>query len=160
MVCAIGSDAFVKIYESIGRQDLATEYAGDDEEAFEKRSLMLNYLNSEFAHWTVTKTAEEIMSFFEAIGVPCGVVKDVGELLEDPQLLARNMVVDIDHPVLGQIKTFNNPVVFLDAQSQVLPGENQLDPKLGEHTGNVLTRLLNLNDADLEKLKKDEVIWI
>jgi len=160
MVCAIGSDAFIKIYESIGRKDLATEYTGDDEEAFEKRSKVLNYLNSEFASWALTKTAEEILNFFETMGVPCGVVKNVNELLEDPQLLARNMVVNIEHPVLGKVKTFNNPVLFVDAQSQVLPGENQLDPKLGEHTNDVLRRLLNLSDTDLEQLKKDEVIWI
>lgn len=160
MVCAIGSDAFVKIYDSIGRHDLATEYAGDDEEAFEKRSLMLSYLNSEFARWAETKKADEIMDFFEALGVPCGLVKNVEELLDDPQLLSRNMVVDIEHPILGRIKTFNNPVVFLDVPSQVQPGENQLDPKVGEHTNVVLKRLLKISDADLEQLKKDEVIWI
>lgn len=160
MVCAIGSDAFVKIYESIGRKDLAAEYAGDDEEAFEKRSCKLSYLNSEFARWAVEKSAQEVLNFFEAMGVPCGVVKDVTELMDDPQLLSRNMIINVDHPILGKIKSFNNPVVFLDAQSQVQPGENQLDPKIGEHTNDVLKRLLNLSEADIDQLKKDEVIWI
>lgn len=160
MVCAIGGDAFVKIYESIGRADLAREYAGDDEEAFEKRSHKLNYLNTEFAKWSVQKTARQVLDFFEAIGVPCGVVKDVTELLDDPQLLIRNMIIDVDHPFLGKVKSFNNPVIFVDAQSQIQPGENQLDPKLGEHTNDVLKRLLKLSDSDIKQLKKDEVIWI
>lgn len=160
MVCAIGSDAFVKIYESIGLNTLAAEYAGDDEEAFEKRSSKLNYLNNEFARWSIQKSAQEVLDFFEAMGVPCGVVKDVTELMEDPQLLSRNMIIDVEHPILGKIKSFNNPVVFLDAQSQVQPGDNQLDPKIGEHTSDVLKRLLNLSESDIDQLKKDEVIWI
>lgn len=160
MVCAIGGDAFVKIYESIGRSDLASEYAGDDEEAFEKRSSKLNFLNDEFAKWSKQKTAQGILDFFEAMGVPCGVVKNVNELLEDPQLITRNMIIDVEHPILGKVKTFNNPVIFLDTQSQVQPGENQLDPKLGEHTSSVLRRLLKIDDSAIEELKKDEVIWI
>lgn len=160
MVCAIGGDAFVKIYESIGRADLAREYAGDDEDAFEKRSRKLNFLNTEFAKWSVQKKAQQVLDFFETIGVPCGVVKDVTELLDDPQLLIRNMIIDVDHPFLGKVKSFNNPVVFLDAHSQVQPGENQLDPKIGEHTNDALKRLLKLSDSDIEQLKKDEVIWI
>lgn len=160
MVCAIGGDAFVKIYESIGRYDLAGEYAGDDEEAFEKRSNNLNFLNGEFAKWSEQKTAQEILAFFEVMGVPCGVVKDVKELLEDPQLITRNMIINAEHPILGKVKTFNNPVIFLDAQSQVQPNENQLDPKIGEHTGSVLKRLLNIEESAIEELKRDEVIWI
>jgi CoA:oxalate CoA-transferase len=81
-------------------------------------------------------------------------------LLEDPQLTTRNMIIDVEHPILGKVKTFNNPVIFLDAQSQVEPGENQLDPKVGEHTDSVLRRLLKFNDSAIEELKKDEVIWI
>jgi len=117
-------------------------------------------LNAEFAKWSKQKTARDILDFFEAMGVPCGVVKDVKELIEDPQLITRNMIIDVQHPMLGKVKTFNNPVLFLDAQTQVQPGENQLDPKIGEHTNSVLKRLLNINDSAIEELKKDEVIWI
>jgi crotonobetainyl-CoA:carnitine CoA-transferase CaiB-like acyl-CoA transferase len=159
MVCAIGGDTFYKIYESIGRKDLAEEYKGDDEEAMERRSSQLIYLNNEFAKWTKSKTVEEITAFCDEMAVPCGEVKSVVELLSDPQLLVRNMVVDIEHPKLGSVKTFNNPIKFSEIKAEVQPGENPLDPQIGEHTAAVLENL-GYSKEDIEKFKKDNVIWM
>jgi crotonobetainyl-CoA:carnitine CoA-transferase CaiB-like acyl-CoA transferase len=158
MVCAIGGDTFYKIYESIGRKDLAEEYKGDDEEAMERRSSQLIYLNKEFAKWTKSKTVEEITAFCDEMAVPCGEVKSVVELLSDPQLLARNMVVDIEHPKLGSVKTFNNPIKFSEIKAEVQPGENPLDPQIGEHSAAMLQKL-GYTGEEIEQLKKDKVIW-
>ena len=159
MVCAIGGDTFYKIYESIGRKDLAEEYKGDDEEAMERRSSQLIYLNKEFAKWTKSKTVEEITAFCDEMAVPCGEVKSVVELLSDPQLLARNMVVDIEHPKLGSVKTFNNPIKFSEIKAEVQPGENPLDPQIGEHSAAMLEKL-GYTKEDIERLKKEKVIWM
>jgi crotonobetainyl-CoA:carnitine CoA-transferase CaiB-like acyl-CoA transferase len=43
-----------------------------------------------------------------------GIVKDVKELLDDPRLKARGMVVEVDHPRLGKVKTFNLPIKFFN----------------------------------------------
>jgi len=152
MVCAIGGEAFYKVYESIGRLDLANEYQGDDEEAMERRSAQLSYLNDEFAKWTKTKSANEIIGFLEKLRVPCGEVKSVVELLSDPHLSARNMIVDIDHPQLGSIKTFNNPIKFFGAVAEVKPGENPLDPRIGEHTIPMLKEL-GYSEKEIEVIK-------
>ncbi|MEW5784516.1 MAG: CoA transferase [Bacillota bacterium] len=160
MVCALGGEKFQRIYESIDRSDIAEAYKGDDEEAFERRSKNLTFLNEEFAKWSRTKSAEEVLCFFQNIGIPCGQVKEVTELLHDPQLLERNMVIDVEHPQLGSVKTFNNPVRFIDADSGVKPGDNPLDPNIGEHTAEVLMNLLHLTDIEVEKLKEEDAIWI
>lgn len=160
MVCALGGEKFCRIYERIGRQDLAEEYKGDDEAAFERRSLNLAFLNGEFAKWSKSKTAAEIIVFFEELGIPCGEVKDVLELLSDPQLLARNMIIDADHPRMGAVKTFNNPIKFFTAEAEVKPGENPLDPVIGEHTAEVLAGLLGYSPEEVEQLKQDDVIWV
>ncbi len=159
MACAMGGDTFSKIYESIGRKDLAEEYKGDDEEAMERRSAELTYLNAEFAKWTKTKTVAEVMDFCDELAIPCGVVKGVVELLSDPQLQARNMIVDIEHPQLGSVKTFNNPIKFSDIKAQVQPGENPLDPQIGEHTAAILENM-GYSKEDIKRFKKDNVIWM
>ncbi|NMD33271.1 MAG: CoA transferase, partial [Firmicutes bacterium] len=93
------------------------------------------------------------------MAVPCGEVKSVVELLSDPQLLARNMVVDIEHPKLGSVKTFNNPIKFSEIKAEVQPGENPLDPQIGEHSAAMLQKL-GYTGEDIEKLKKEKVIWV
>ena len=158
MVCAIGGDTFYRAYKNIGREDLAEEYKGDDEEAIERRTEKQSYLNNEFAKWTKTKTVEEITAFCDEMAVPCGEVKSVVELLSDPQLLARNMVVDIEHPKLGSVKTFNNPIKFSEIKAEVQPGENPLDPQIGEHSAAMLQKL-GYTGEEIEQLKKDKVIW-
>ena len=159
MICALGGDTFYRAYKNIGREDLAEEYKGDDEEAIERRTEKQSYLNNEFAKWTKSKTVEEITAFCDEMAVPCGEVKSVVELLSDPQLLARNMVVDIEHPKLGSVKTFNNPIKFSEIKAEVQPGENPLDPQIGEHSAAMLQKL-GYTGEDIEKLKKEKVIWV
>lgn len=158
MVCAVGADKFYQIYQAIGRSDIAERYKGDSEAAIEKRSQDLEYINAAFAEWSITVTEEELMKFFIDLRIPCGTVKDVNELLEDPQILAREMVVDIDHPKLGAVKTFNLPIKFLGSEAGVKTGENPLDPAIGEHTEELLSSLLGLNEETFNRLKDEGVV--
>jgi crotonobetainyl-CoA:carnitine CoA-transferase CaiB-like acyl-CoA transferase len=93
------------------------------------------------------------------MGVAAGIVKDVKELIDDPHLKARNMVVDVDHPKLGQVKTFNLPIKFKDVTAGVEPGTNPHDPDLGEHSSEVLKAYLGKTDAEIDALRKEGVIW-
>lgn len=158
MVCAANGTHFEKIFKAIGREDIAAGYGGYSEEAVEKRSRDLKYINAAFAEWTRTVTAEELMQFLFELGIPCGPVKEVNELLEDPQIMAREMVVDIDHPRLGNVKTFNLPIKFPGAEAGIRPGENPLDPELGEHTGEVLAEFLGMTEEEINNLRTAGVI--
>jgi len=159
MVCAIGGDNCEKLFNAIGRTDLAEQYKGNDEESSNRRSDNLAFLNNSFAEWAVTKDSEELMEFFHDLKMPCGVVKDVYELLSDPHLNARNMVVDIKHPKLGDVKTFNNPIVFDKKSVGISPSENQLDPELGQHSKEILKKMLNLSDEAIEALYSSKAVW-
>jgi crotonobetainyl-CoA:carnitine CoA-transferase CaiB-like acyl-CoA transferase len=159
MVCCIGSDRFDRIYRHIGREDIAEKYKGDSEDVIEARSRDLAYLNGAFAEWTRTRTAAELMDFLVSMSIPCGEIKDVVELLEDPHLIARDMVLDVDHPKLGKVKTFNLPVKFLGE----VPGDgadaNLSDPVLGENTVDVLAGELGLSPDEIEDLRAEGVVW-
>jgi len=161
MVCAFSSPIFEEIYGMMGRDDLVEKYKGDDIECFLKRAADQKMLNSVFAEWVKENmTAEDLESLFIALDSPMGIIKDIKELLDDPHLKARDMVIDVDHPKLGPVKTFNLPIKFFGAEVGVKPGQVPLDPELGQHSDEVLKTLLGKTDAEISALRADGVIWI
>ena len=63
-------------------------------------------------------------------GVPCGACLDTGEVLADPHLRAREMIVDVEYPTRGTYQTVGCPIKLSDS-----PAEVTRPPLLGEHTG-------------------------
>ena len=159
MICNLDPNRFKDVYNLIGRADIADAYDGFDEAAAEKRARDLPKLNQIFAQWAKNHTAEEIHSIMLEMNIPSGIVKDVNELLIDPQLRHRNMVVEIEHPVLGSIKTFNCPIKYFNTPIGIGEDENPVDAALGEHTDGILKEYLNLNDRAIQELRRDEIIW-
>ena len=161
MVCSLGGNRFYNIYSKIGRNDLAEAYKGDGPEASVKRANDLKLLNKAFAEWSINHNAEDVMALMREDRVPCGVVKDVTELLEDPHLIARNMVAAVDHPVLGQIKTYNQPVMFDGDNFGIDTNDpaDYMDPDLGEHNRIILGELLGMDDETIATLYAENVLW-
>ena len=92
------------------------------------------------------------MSVGEA-GVPCGATLDTGEVLADPHLHARDMIVDIDYPTRGTYQTVGCPVKLSDS-----PAEVTRPPLLGEHTAEVLAALCGVSADEVAKLKAQGVV--
>ena len=82
----------------------------------------------------VTRDRADWMAAFEAAGVPAGPVHSIGEALSHPQALARDMVVELDHPVAGKTRAIGAPIKFSDTPCSV----TRHAPSLGEHTCEVL----------------------
>jgi crotonobetainyl-CoA:carnitine CoA-transferase CaiB-like acyl-CoA transferase len=159
MVCNLDPNRFVEVYRLIGREDIAEEYGGVDGTSIEKRSRDLPKLNQIFADWARTRTAEELQQTLKGMSIPNGMVKEVPELLRDRHLLARNMVVDIDHAKLGKVKTFNLPIKLFSTETGIGKGENPADPELGQDTGELLGELLGLDEEEIGRLRERKVIW-
>lgn len=159
MVCNLNPGRFSDVYQKIGREDIAKEYEGSSEEASEKRSRDLPELNRIYAEYARTRTAEELQRELLEMSIPNGIVKDVSELLDDPQLRHRNMVVDVEHPKLGSVKTFNLPIKFFNSKAGTDVGENPADSALGQDTETVLKKYLNLDDAGIQALRDSKTIW-
>jgi len=77
------------------------------------------------AYWLAKLDAEEI---------PCGPINSYAETFADPQVLARGMVVDVDHPTLGRMRALGSPIKM----SETPPIVDRRAPLLGEHTRDVL----------------------
>ena len=86
-------------------------------------------------------------------GVPCGACQDTGEVLADPHLKAREMIVDVDYPTRGTYQTVGCPVKLSDS-----PAEITRPPLLGEHTEALLQTLCGVDPAETRRLRDDGVV--
>ena len=88
-----------------------------------------------------------------AAGVPCGSVRDLGEVFGDPQLAARDMIVAMEHPAAGLVRQLGVPVKLSDTGGTV----RTPPPTLGQHTDTVL-RDLGLTGDAIAELRRGRVI--
>jgi crotonobetainyl-CoA:carnitine CoA-transferase CaiB-like acyl-CoA transferase len=88
-----------------------------------------------------------------AAGVPCGSVRDVPEVLADPQVLARRMIEVVEHVALGPLKVLGVPIKLSDTPGSV----RTAPPTLGQHTDAVL-RGLDLSDDTIADLRRRHII--
>ena len=97
--------------------------------------------------------AEDIMRAMGHAGVPCGAVQDTGEVLADPHLKAREMIVDLEYGRRGVYQTVGCPIKL-----SASPAEITRPPELGEHTDDVLRELLQVSEDDIARLHQDNVV--
>lgn len=93
------------------------------------------------------RTTREWLSAFESAGMPAGPVLSITQMHEDPQALAREMIVSTSHPSAGEVKTIGLPVKF----SKTPGGIMRPAPLKGEHTVEILSEL-GLSDAEIQDL--------
>ncbi|MBL8697869.1 MAG: CoA transferase [Alphaproteobacteria bacterium] len=98
------------------------------------------------------KTAEWL-AIFDAKGLPCGPVNDVKQMHTDPQAIAREMVIEVDHATLGKVKTLGAPVKFSDTPGGVRRGA----PLFGQHSREVLAEF-GFSGAEIDALFTEEAV--
>lgn len=111
-----------------------------------------NELEEIIARKIQEKTRDEWIKILLQAGVPCGSINTIHEVIEHPQTKHRKIIVNIDDPVIGKIKLFNNPVKFSNFEVSV-----KRPPKLGEHTEEVLKRM-GYSDKEIHELREKGVI--
>ena len=110
-------------------------------------------LNAIIEAWTRQRSKHEVMRLMGEAGVPCGATLDTGEVLADPHLRARDMIVDVEYPTRGTYQTVGCPVKLSDS-----PAEVTRPPLLGEHTAEVLETLCGVNADEVRKLRSQGVV--
>jgi len=89
-----------------------------------------------------------------AAGVPCGSVRNLHELFADPQIAARAMVAELQHPTVGAMRVLGTPLKLSDTAAAI----RTAPPTLGQHTAEVLTADAGVAAADLDALRAKGVI--
>jgi formyl-CoA transferase len=135
---------------AIGRPELAEDPRFATEEARWDNRAPLNEI---IEGWTRARSKHEVMRVLGAAGVPCGACQDTGEVLADPHLKARDMIVDVDYPTRGTYQTVGCPVKL-----SASPVEVNRPPMLGEHTEGVLQSLCGVDPAETRRLRDDGVV--
>jgi crotonobetainyl-CoA:carnitine CoA-transferase CaiB-like acyl-CoA transferase len=97
------------------------------------------------AHW---------LTLLEANDIPCGPINNYAQVFADPQVLAREMVVEVDHPTLGHLKSLGSPIKMSATPADV----RKRAPLLGEHTIEVL-REAGYDEREIEELRRAEAVW-
>ena len=136
--------------EALGAPELAEDprfVSGAD------RMAHLKELEEELSRRFRTKAAKHWLDALEQKGVPCGPVQDMLQALNDPQTLARDMVVEVDHSTLGPVKTVGLPVKFSATPGKVRGGA----PLYGEHTREVL-RECGFDDREIDAFEREGAI--
>lgn len=149
-IAVANNNLFDKLTRTIDRRDLF-ENEKFKENHFRKANE--EELNSEVEKWTLQYTTSEVVKILDEASVPVGPILGVEELLEDPHLKSRDMLVDITHPMLGTVTYPGNPLKF--SESSELCFESS--PLLGEHNDYVLKNILNIDDAKIKEYKDKEI---
>ena len=111
-------------------------------------------LEAIITEWTMQRSKHEVSKLMSDAGVPCGACQDTAEILADPHLKARNMIVELDYPPRkGTFKTVSSPLHLSDSPVTVTR-----PPMLGEHTGEILGELCGVDATKLAKLKGSGVV--
>jgi len=136
--------------EALGATELAADprfVTGAD------RMAHLKALEAELSRRFRTKPAQYWLDALDAKGVPCGPVQDMVTALRDPQTIARQMVVEVEHSALGPVKTVGLPVKFSETPGKLRKGA----PRFGEDTRDVL-REAGFADAEIGAFEKEGAI--
>lgn len=99
-------------------------------------------------------TQVEARALLSKAGIPCSPINTVDKIVTDPQVAARNMLVDVEHPIAGILKLAGIPI-----KMSLTPGEIHAPaPLLGQHTEAVLSGLLGLTKDEINGLRERKVI--
>jgi formyl-CoA transferase len=134
----------------VGRPEL-----GDDPRFADRlgRVAQVEEIDALVEAWTEKRTKQEAMETLAAAGVPCGAVLDSTEILTNEALIARGMIVPVDHPTRGRFAMPGNPVHLSASPTTITPA-----PLLGEHNDEVYGGLFGYSAEELDALRREGVI--
>ena len=146
----MAGDSWDSILALAGRADLI----GDPRYATaEARQSRLDEVEAVISSWTRTVTKFEAMDILTDLGIPASAVQDSCEVLADPHLKARDMIVDVHDPARGDYQIIGCPIKVEGNDVDVRP-----PPLLGQHSEEVLSDLLGMSREEIESLREEGVV--
>lgn len=151
VVACLTNSFWVRICAAIG----APELAGDPRfDTIEKRRDNREAVNALISDFTTQHSVAELEDRFAEHQVPNAPILGVQAALSQPQAVARELVVETQHPVLGSIPILNRPIKFAGAPQPV----PEAPPVLGQHSDEILSEVLGLGPDAIAKLRADGVV--
>jgi len=152
VILACGNDNLYRRFcEVAGAPELADDprFASNGKRV-ENRAELTRLLQAIF----LTRTTRAWVELLEAAGVANGPINDVAQVFEEPQVKARGVKIELDHPVAGKLPLVASPMRF-----SATPLEHKLAPPvLGQHTEEILLEVLRMSRPEVARLRTDGVI--
>ena len=152
-VIAVGNDALWKTFcSALERLELT------DDPRFSSNRLRtdnLSQLNAILEPVFLTKDASDWLALLELTGIPCAPINDIEAVINDPQVLSRNMIVSVEDELAGTVKIAGNPIKMSTLEES--PTRDRV-PEIGEHNRLIYGDWLGLSDAEISSLKADGAI--
>ena len=104
--------------------------------------------------WVAARPVADVLKMLDGIDVPCAKVQRIDEVLADPQIQARGMVIEQAHPVLGKIRLANLPFRMSGCDTSAM----QVAPELGEHNAEIAASL-GFDAAQIADMQADGVLY-
>jgi glutaryl-CoA transferase len=147
VILACGNDnLYRKFCEAAGCPELANDARfATNGKRVENRDALKRLLDAIFAR----RTKKEWGELLDAAGVPNGPINDIAQVFAEPQVQARGVRIEVEHPVAGRLPMVASPMRF-----SATPIEHRTPPpRLGEHTDAVLKEILGKSDAEIARLR-------
>lgn len=141
--------AFYDLCRAMGREDMIEDERFSKAEA---RRLNIKQLEQEITAFTSARTIEECEQALMRHNVPHGRINTMLMVCSDPQIEAREMIAQVEHPIAGPYRMAANPVKFsATPKTHYAPA-----PMLGQHTRHYLCSLAGLSDEQIDDILKDQ----
>jgi len=150
-VCAGNDDLWRRFCEIVGMEKYVSDLRFTNNKA---RVENFEELSEIIATHTSKRTTIEWMKALDAVKVPCGPIMNIEQVANDPQVKARNMIVELEHQELGKFLVPGVPIKFSETPASI----KSFAPSLGEHNFEVYGEEFGLCQEEIEALQKDGVI--
>lgn len=152
VVIAVANEAlFERFCQAIGRPELVKD---DRFSSDPNRVAHESELKSIIEAWSKNYTVQEVVDKLLRYSIPSSPILGIDEVCHHPQIEARNMLVELDHPVAGKVKIPGQPVKL-----SMSPGRPRgPSPLLGQHTTEILVQYLGYTEEQIHELKEKEIL--
>ncbi len=152
IILAVGNDAqFERFCKLSGSGELAAD------ERYRNNSGRVRFrddLVPKVAAIMLQKSSADWLVALNAEGIPCGPINDIEQVFADPQVRHRGLQLELDHLEAGRVASVANPIKMSLTPIQY----DRAPPLLGQHTREVLTRLLGMDAQEISRLQEDNII--
>ncbi|MGL4859218.1 MAG: CaiB/BaiF CoA transferase family protein [Enterobacteriaceae bacterium] len=149
IVTAANDGQFKRLCDVLGCPELAVRYPTN-------MIRVSNYatIAAELQKIFDTASVEEWIARIQPYDIPCGPINNMEQVFNNPQVIYRNMLRHIPHPLSGTVPTVANPINYSETPIEYLTAP----PLLGQHTDEILTGLLEMSQEEVSALRNKKVI--
>lgn len=151
VIATANNSLFQKLIGVMGKPELINDPRFSTNPDRKKNEVEIDAIIEE---WTMQHTNQEIEEALDKAKVPVACLKSIDELIDDPQIACREMLIEQENPVIGKVKLPGSPLKLKETP----PDTSMRAPMLGEHTEEILKEVLHYSELEIANIKQAQII--